>query len=341
MTSLAALALVENGVPVKDAAIQNALNAVREAASTSAFTYDISLAILFLARVGDKGDNELILDLGARLAAGQLSSGGWSYLCPLVARPRAPSVSNAPRSKAGSSRRPGRLSAGPMPGNYGDNSNTQFAVLGIWAAGRAGLDVQETMSLVDRRFRNTQTANGGWGYAGGADSDAMTCAGLMSLALAKGQKVLDGQMVNQRPNADAKEPADRTKMDSDSQIDKGIRRVEFYAKTIGPGSTHYFLWSVERVGVALKLDRLGSVDWYRAGAAMLLASQQADGGWRSSRGELPDTAFALLFLHRSNLTEGMPQLITGRSGGENNMRSGNLEDLIRSVRPPAPPKADP
>jgi hypothetical protein len=338
MTSLAALALVENDVPVGDPVIQKALNVVRGSAPSTAYTYDISLAILFLVRVGEKDDIELIHELGTRLAAGQLSSGGWSYLCPLVvAQPRPASVSNSPRlnSAGANNRRAGRLNAGggPRAGNFGDNSNTQFAVLGIWAAGRTGLDVRDTMSLVDKRFRSTQTAGGGWAYSGGAETDAMTCAGLMSLALAKGHKVLDSQMVNRQPNADA---SHRPTMDSDAQIERGIRRVEFYANTMGQGSALYFLWSLERVGVALGLARLGNVDWYERGATLLIQTQQGDGGWRSNRGELPDTSFALLFLHRSNLAQGMPQLVTGRSGsGENNMRAGKLEDLIRSVRTPA------
>jgi len=145
-------------------------------------------------------------------------------------------------------------------------------------------------------------------------------------------------MVNRAPDKDKPEgPGGRPKMESDTQIDRGIQRVEFYANNISPNSTLYFLWSIERVAVALGLSRIGHVDWYNRGAAILLQTQQADGGWRSNRGDLSDTAFALLFLRRSNLTEGMPQLVTSRSGGdsnENKMRAGKLDDLKRSVKSP-------
>lgn len=347
ITSLAALALVENGVAPDDPAIKNALEFVRSAAPSNVQTYDISLAILFLTQVGDKRDKELIQHLGARLAAGQLNSGGWTYVCPQVA-PAAPiggSVTNKPKGNAEASRRAGRINAGGgARAGIGDNSNTQFAVLGIWAAGRAGLDVKATMIEVDRRFRGSQSPGGGWGYAGPGDADAMTCAGLMSLVLAKGHKVLEGQMVNRPPDKDQPEgPGGRPKMDSDTQIDRGIQRVEFYANNINPGSTLYFLWSIERVGVALGLSRIGRVDWYNRGATVLLQTQQMDGGWKSNRGDLSDTSFALLFLRRSNLTEGMPQLITSRSGGDssdNKMRAGKLEDLKRSVRTPDPTNND-
>jgi hypothetical protein len=230
--------------------------------------------------------------------------------------------------------------AGPRFGGFGDNSNTQFAVLGVWSAGRAGLDIRETMAEVDRRFRGTQAANGGWGYAGVGDSDAMTCAGLMSLALVKGHKVLEAQMVNRIPEPEAKpESRGKPKSDVDLHIERGLNRLEQYSARIGPASTLYFLWSVERVGVALGLSRFGNVDWYRKGSAYLIQTQQPAGNWRSNRGELADTSFALLFLRRSNLAEGMPRLVTGRSSesGENRMRAGKLEDLIRTVRPPAKP----
>ena len=169
----------------------------------------------------------------------------------------------------------------------------------------------------------------------------MTCAGLMALALAKGHRTLEAQMVNRRPDEDRPEgPVERPKMQSDPQIDKGIRRVEQYAMHIQPGSGLYFLWSLERVGVALGMARLGRVDWYSNGAAALLQTQQADGSWHSGHSELADTAFGLLFLRRSNLTQGMPQLVSSRSSdsNDNKMRSGNLEDLIRTVR--EPPKTD-
>ncbi len=358
ITALAGLALAENGVTVDDPALKRAYEYVQANAPSNVQTYDISLAILFLVRVGKASDNDLIKGLGARLAAGQLASGGWTYNCPSsVPVPPAASVTNKPSAKtdttkpgakADAPKRAGRINiAPPLRAGFGDNSNTQFAVLGIWAAGRIGLDVKDTMAEVDRRFRGTQAGTGGWGYNGpGADTSAMTCAGLMALILAKGEKTLEAQMVARRGGADQPEgPGGRPKMDSDKQIDKGIERVEFYAARLGPGANHYLLWSIERVGVALGTARIGRVDWYSAGATFLIKSQNADGSWRSSYGDLADTSFALLFLRRSNLAKGMPQLVTNRGGteSETKMRAGSLEDLIKTVKPPAgaPPKTEP
>ncbi len=337
ITSLAGLALAENGHSLEDASLKNAYEFVRTSAPGETQTYDIALAILLLSRVGAEQDQELIQQLGSALVAGQLSTGGWSYVCPGVPAGPVAQLSNAGRNKPEAVRRTGRIAAGgrAKQGGFGDNSNTQLAVLGLWAAGRAGLDVRDAMTEVDRRFRGSQSPRGGWGYKAGGDSDAMTCAGLLALVLAKGQKTLENQVVNAKPAAAPEGPGGRAKMASDALIEKGIKRVEQYAAGTGPASTLYYLWSLERVCVAMGLSRLGNVDWYERGATLLLQNQHTDGSWSSNRGALADTSFALLFLRRSNLAKGMPQLMTGRGASDsgNRMRAGSLEDLLRTVRP--------
>jgi hypothetical protein len=344
ITALVGLALVENGVKLDDPVLRSAYQYVQSNGPQTTQTYDIALAILFLVRVGNSRDTELIHQLGRRLTAGQLSTGGWTYNCPQAVPPASPAtVTNKPPKKPDQTRRAGSMKvARTLSGPFGDNSNTQFAVLGIWAAGRAGLDVTEPMERIDERFRNSQSQQGGWAYSGPrGESDSMTCAGLMALALAKGHRTLEGQISNRRPAKDKTDSlVDRPKMESDSQIDLGIRRVEQYANNLNPGSQLYFLWSLERVGVALGMARIGRVDWYGKGSAVLVQTQQPDGSWRSGHSELADTSFGLLFLRRSNLTQGMPQLVSSRSSesSDNKMRSGNLEDLIRTVR--EPPKTE-
>jgi hypothetical protein len=56
----------------------------------------------------------------------------------------------------------------------------------------------------------------------------------------------------------------------------------------------YTLYGIERIGLASGYKYLGGVDWYRQGAAALVASQGADGSW----GTVSDTCFAVLFLAR-------------------------------------------
>ncbi|MCA1685474.1 MAG: hypothetical protein LC745_05715, partial [Planctomycetia bacterium] len=85
ITALAALALLENGVEPTDPAVIKAAEVVGSLASRSDQTYDLSLAILLLARVqkGHSGPNDaLIRGLAGRLAGGS-DEGLWSYKVPL------------------------------------------------------------------------------------------------------------------------------------------------------------------------------------------------------------------------------------------------------------------
>ncbi|HVK17062.1 MAG TPA: hypothetical protein VM533_08935, partial [Fimbriiglobus sp.] len=80
-TALSGLAMLEARVKPDDPAVANVARYVRSTAPTSTSTYHISLAILFLDRLGDKRDVPLIQVLGVRLYSGLTASGGWTYNC--------------------------------------------------------------------------------------------------------------------------------------------------------------------------------------------------------------------------------------------------------------------
>lgn len=82
-TALPALTLLECGVPANDPIVQQAAHFVRSKAATIDRTYELSLAILFLDRLGDPKDKKLIQTLALRLIAGQSATGGWGYKCPI------------------------------------------------------------------------------------------------------------------------------------------------------------------------------------------------------------------------------------------------------------------
>jgi len=90
-------------------------------------------------------------------------------------------------------------------GSGDDNSNTQFALVGLWVAARHGLPIHDAFALIESRFLRTQNpADGGWNYSqGGASTPAMTCAGL--LGLAAGAAARDAMLVN-RPTDPAQTP---------------------------------------------------------------------------------------------------------------------------------------
>ncbi len=288
ITALAGLALLENGVERKDPSIVGATRAVVSMAQTSNQTYDLALAILFLARVqsASRGEHDdLIKLLARRLAAGE-ANGMWTYTVPL---------SSGDEKETGSRRMlKGGTRKRKAPVAPGDNSNTQFALLGIWGGGRHGFDSDGALEAIDTHFRESQNPDGRWGYVPGRESgEAMTCAGLMGLAIAAARP-------SQAERLSAR--ARGAVLAADPVFAAALRAVTEDAQRLGPQSEIYYLWSLERVCVALGLRKLGGFDWYAAGARELVARQHAEGDWPAEPwGTLPHTCLALLFLRKANL----------------------------------------
>jgi VWFA-related protein len=292
LTALAGLALLENGVDRKAPEIRKAQNVVTELARESDQTYDLALAILFLARCqqGRRGEADpLIQTLGRRLAAGD-NGGIWDYNVPreeYEAR-EAPSQARRGRNRQQTGRRRESISG------RGDHSNTQFALLGLWAAGRHGFDSDPSLESIDNHFRSAQLRDGRWGYRiNMSGSEAMSCAGLMGLAIAAARPGLaERQTARARGAALAADPA----------FQSALRAVGQDARRAGRQSDIYYLWSLERVCVALGLHSLDGFDWYARGARILLDRQLDGGSWPPDRwGKLPGTCLALLFLRKANL----------------------------------------
>lgn len=214
-----------------------------------------------------------------------------------------------------------------------DNSNTQFALLGLWAAQRHSVPVKPSFALLVERFERTHAYPAGtWGYSPDEEdgSRSMICVGLMGLAIGRGLQL---------PTAGA--PADK----KDVHVLKGLaalsRRIGRPAGRMDkPVSFHdlYFLWSIERVAMLYDLSAIGDRDWYRWGAESLVTNQAKGGFWTGAspnpewagkknydyRATLT-TAFALLFLKRSHpmkdLTPRLP--MTGK----------DLNDSLARLRP--------
>jgi hypothetical protein len=369
MAALPALTLLECGVPPDDPQVKKAAEAVRKAAPNLVATYELSLAILFLDRLGDPKDKPLIRTFALRLVVGQQADGGWTYHCPLLSsrdekelldilektRPRNPlDLFTGPDGKIQQEfivapKGVGGDPAGPLKGstqaataedlataikdaspaikripslqppdtaskftrNVGsDNSNTQFAILAVWVAGRHNVPLERTVALIVKRFRTSQHKDGTWGYHSSPnpqpnDSPAMTAAGLLGLGVGHGMMA---QALGKEPNQAGVQ---------DAVIGKGFQALSRNVDLpLGskPGRNKnraginlYLLWSIERVGVMYNLTKFMDRDWYQWGAEQLVESQNADGSWNGGTtypGETPflDTALALLFLKRANLT---------------------------------------
>ncbi len=368
--ALAGLTLLECQVPANDPAVRKAADYVRTAPITDPKrrTYEMATVLLFLDRLGDPQDSELIQAYALQLIAGQRSRGGWNYDCPALTkgemdqlltflqatRIAVPEIRDplqkSAKGKTGdledsgandqggksakknaSVKKPpvpavqalGRLTVLPIvqlyyfnklpslaeagPTLLEDNSNTQFALLALWAARRQGIPTERALLLAGHRFTSSQNPDGGWGYndSGGlAPSTAtMTCVGLLGLAMAQGSTPAKGTTA----------PA---KLPENPAVVKALRKLGEHVDT-GSMRNFYLLWSIERVAVLYGLKTIGNREWYDIGVDLLLPSQQPDGSWlvQSYPGStaVTDTCFALLFLRRSNLvsdlTERLPLLM--------------------------------
>jgi hypothetical protein len=207
-SALVGLAMLECDVPGSDQAVKDAARTVRSGVGSINDTYDISLAVMFLDRLGLADDDPLIESLSQRLLAGQTAGGGWGYFCPHVSSEARRLRTGADKKNSDARDRPetqkqarrGNLQNDPrnqFAGLMGDdNSNTQFATLALWIARRHHTKVDAALKSVESRFRRSQNADGGWGYKaivssgvmGGMSGStaSMTCAGLLGLAVGYG-----------------------------------------------------------------------------------------------------------------------------------------------------------
>lgn len=326
ITALCTMALIENGAATYDSVVDKGYRYVRKNSSDLKSTYDVALAVLLLARVGDRLDRPAIRSLGAKLLAGQTTSGGWSYSCP--------------NADAAVLQDPKRIKRKDGPG---DNSNTQFAVLGLWVASRYGVPIDDAMQEVGGRFLNTQNEDGGWGYTikddvPTASTQSMTPAGLFCLTVARATRIR-AQLKDRSATA---APGEKETLLSDPKYAKGLQRVGAYAKQIGPGTARYSIWAIERIGVLLGQEKLaGDVDWFKQGSSALIKTQKEDGSWPSAKPEsaLADSCFAALFLRKANLGSDISRLLQGQPEKAFSIanrpeidREETLQDILKSAK---------
>ncbi|MFO0965637.1 MAG: hypothetical protein U0793_08650 [Gemmataceae bacterium] len=344
VTAMAGLTLLSCGVDAKDEAVRKAAARIRKTGPDLNRTYEIALCILFLDKLDDPGDEKLIETLVFNLMSGQNVQGGWHYTCNkfsheeqeqvfhalrqldkqsisfLQATPSADQdrkvqdvVKDLPprvRGLAAFSKPPDK--AGGFFRGGGDNSNTQFAVLGLWAAKKRGLPVDRPLQLAVRRFKESQNADGSWFYDNRnvIPEPTMTCAGLLAMAVEYGVRGKDDPKAG-RPEDN---PAIKKGLDVVARSLTPPRDVKAKkAKARAAYPPLYFVWSVERVGMLFQLEKIAGKDWYRWGMDILHDHQLPDGHWHQgwhATTDTVDTSFALLFLNRVNLAEDLTDKLT-------------------------------
>jgi Mg-chelatase subunit ChlD len=294
--------------------------------------YDIGLLLMTIESYGDPSFYPLLRQCARWILENQGPKGCWTYGTALdPSRDPGAGVDRAVLKVAGGrpldGTRPAdevlaRLGLIPDPID-GDNSVTQYAVLGLHAASRAGIKVPAEVwkkVLAETLARQVAT-DGGWAYDTGSHPyGSMTCAGICTIALA-------------RHEAGEPDPADHP------AIERGLAWLaRNFAVDKNPEHEHewlyYYLYSLERVGRILDTEFIGPHEWYPLGARFLVQNQRADGTWADKQGQEVDprlgTSFALLFLTRATASlapevkSGPGTLVTGAVAP----RSGRLYIIL-------------
>ena len=183
----------------------------------------------------------------------------------------------------------------------GDNSNTQYALLGLNAASEAGIAVKPDVWALSRSyFERFQNRDGGWAYTPRhkESTGSMTCAGISSLIITgsrryEGLEFLQGEAIR-----------DCGKGGFNPSLLRGIDWLASHfqvGQNLGHGQVwkYYYLYALERAGRLAGVRFFGRNDWYRQGAEELVHDQNPlSGFWRGANqeNELVATSFALLFL---------------------------------------------
>lgn len=289
-TALSVLALLNSGVPVSDDHVARGLSYLRKLEPS--MTYVRALQTMVFVEAGQPEDRERIQKnvkwlIDARVFRdGKFS--GWGY---------------------------GRT------GTSSDNSNTQYAMLGLWAGRQAGVDInREIWEAIRDYYVRTQDLDGGWKYStsksGGPElaSMTMTTAGVCGLLIAgmelnvgREKMQADGSALN--CGAYDESPAVRKGL---SWISRGFT-IEVSQRIF------YHVYGLERTGRLSGQRFIGNHDWYREGCLYLVENQLTNGSWRAQgnfdQWPVVSTSFALLFLSKGRTPVLISKLVHGELQG--------------------------
>ena len=309
-TSLAMLALLQSGISPQDEMIQRGLKYLRGLPPEQ--TYTVGLQTMVFCLAGQPEDGPRIKANVAWLERAMVKNpnlAGWGYTAD-----------------------------GGLP----DNSNTQYALLGLHEALVAGQQVSpEKLRAIRQFFLQSQQRDGGWTYRGGGFTTmTMTTAGLCNLLIC-GMDLQTGKAILQ---------ADGSALNCGLYDEiRPVRQALDWIGTNFPGRMNreatrrlhhvfYALYGVERAGRLTGQRFFGGHDWYRVGSKYLVEQQRQDGSWGYQAGEaafgldnwpVVATSFSLLFLSKGRTPVLVSKLAHNVGDGWNNKRSDmrNLTDF--------------
>lgn len=310
---------IHAGVPQDDPKFKALLDSVLSQPLDK--TYKTALLAMCLEEIDRVKHQEKIAQCAQFLVDNQCRNGQWGYGSPteFAKEVKVPALPKAVAS-GGNAAGPGvtmakdgkpkvlqhvavkKMKEGP---DAGDNSNTQYAALGLRACFDAGVTLPEGVILLavkwwresqfkDPRKDDKKVATGpavsgkveGWNYKDEvtqpdkAPYHAMTAGGVGSL-------IIFDYMLDR-------------KWKDDSFVKAGMNWLTVHYQV--PVWNTYYLYGLERAAILYGTEKIGDHFWYAEGANALVKAQHENGSWGKDTDWFNttwDTCFSVLFLRRA------------------------------------------
>jgi hypothetical protein len=333
------LTMIDGGVPESDPAVQTLLKKALDAPLEK--TYKVALLAMCLEELDRVKYQGKIAQCGQFLLDNIKPNGGFCYGEATVndvnyAMPKrevASGGAKAPPSDTGEAKAKPEVrnkvkltKKKEGPAQRSDNSNCQYAALGMRACHDAGIVFPKAEIERCRQYwiatqhpgekgaakdRPAIASGGnsipvgdprGWCYSDGQGSEcghggnaygSMTAGAIGAICIF--DYMLGKDWKKDKPVLDG-----LAWLDKNWSVSENVGPAET-AKGQPNGWLYYFLYALERTGMLYDTALIGNHDWYLDGARVLLAAQKADGSWDASHFKHPtwDTCFAILFLKRA------------------------------------------
>ena len=283
-------------------------------------TYKVALLAMCLEEIDASKHQAKIAQCAQFLVDNQAANGQWSYGRPTDAvkliEDKSVASGDSPKKKKPEVREFGAEREHKKPktsymvkqtrtvGEGGDNSNSQYAALGLRACFDSNIKLPEEVLQKAR----TWWVESQWPDESGSKLDKKAVASGGELPWTQGWNY-------QKPGAEGGPTHAMTAgavgatviyeymLGRDWKKDKVTRAgVNWMGKHYAINENYYYMYALERAGMLYDTETFGGHNWYLEGARFLVDKQKADGSWgnRENKDENTwDTCFAVLFLKKA------------------------------------------
>jgi len=329
---LVLLTFVHAGVPETDAKFQEYLKKLLEQPLDR--TYCVVLQAMILEDLDRVKYQPRIAQCAQFLVDNQCANGQWSYGEPSAYVKDIPppkdvaSTSSSPKAGVREFSAPGKkekpkvrskipvkkMKEGPATG---DNSNSQYAALGLRACHDAGIVLPPDVVQHARKWwiESQHGSDGekgvatggeipapprGWCYSKSTVCDKKHHPYASMTAGAVGAVAIYDFILDMDRKKDQSLRSGLAWLNAHWSVSGNEGPAEFAASAAA--EYYYYLYALERAGMLLDLPAIGKHEWYPEGANKLLEDQKGDGSWVAGGGRSNstwDTCYAILFLKKA------------------------------------------